>query len=91
MLKNTTLFVFLAIMTLFNGNLAISSEDELKITINQEGTGERAEIGMSVSVHYTGKLEDGTVFDSSIPRGQPVTFTLGAGQVIKGWDLGLKE
>ena len=90
MLKNTTLFIFLAIMTLFNGNSAISSEDELKITVNQEGTGERAEIGMSVSVHYTGKLEDGTVFDSSIPRGQPFTFTLGAGQVIKGWDLGVE-
>ena len=90
MLKNGTLFIFLAIMTLFNGNSAISSEDELKITINQEGTGERAEIGMSVSVHYTGKLEDGTIFDSSIPRGEPFTFTLGAGQVIKGWDLGVE-
>ena len=82
MLKNTTLFIFLVIMTLLNGNSAISSEDELKITVNQEGTGERAEKGMSVSVHYTGKLEDGTVFDSSIPRGQPFIFTLGAGQVI---------
>ena len=70
--------------------MAISSEDELKITVNQEGTGERAELGMSVSVHYTGRLEDGTVFDSSIPRGQPFTFTLGAGQVIKGWDLGVE-
>ncbi len=94
MLKNATLLIFLAIMFLFNGNLAISSEDELKITVNQEGSGERAEIGMSVSVHYTGKLQDGTVFDSSIPRGQPFTFTLGAGQVIKGWDegvVGMKE
>ena len=36
-----------------------------------------------------GKLEDGTEFDSSIPRGSPFTFTLGAGQVIKGWDQGL--
>ena len=90
MLKNTSLFIFLAIMTLINGNLAISSENELKITINKEGSGDRAEIGMSVSVHYTGKLEDGTVFDSSVPRGQPFTFTLGAGQVIKGWDLGVE-
>ena len=88
MLRNSYLFIFLAAMTLFTGNLAISSENELKITINKEGSGDRAEIGMLVSVHYTGKLEDGTVFDSSVPRGQPFTFTLGAGQVIKGWDLG---
>ena len=90
MLKNTTLFIFLAVMTLFSGNIAFSSEEELKITVNKAGTGERAEIGMSVSVHYTGKLENGTVFDSSIPRGQPFTFTLGAGQVIKGLDEGVE-
>jgi len=90
MLKNSTISIFFAIMTLFSSNLAISSESGLKITINQEGSGDRADIGMSVSVHYTGKLEDGTVFDSSIPRGQPFTFTLGAGQVIKGWDLGVE-
>ena len=90
MLKNLSFFVSLAILTLFNGNLAFSSENELKITVNQNGSGDSAETGMSVSVHYTGKLEDGTVFDSSIPRGQPFTFTLGAGQVIKGWDLGVE-
>ena len=90
MLKNLYFFVSLAILTLFSGNLAFSSENELKITINQNGSGDSAEMGMSVSVHYTGKLEDGTVFDSSIPRGQPFTFTLGAGQVIKGWDLGVE-
>ena len=90
MLKNSTLSIIFAIITLFNGSSAISSESELKITINQEGSGDRADIGMSVSVHYTGKLEDGTVFDSSIPRGQPFNFTLGAGQVIKGWDLGVE-
>ena len=90
MLKNLSFFVSLAILALFNGNLAFSSEKELKITIEQEGFGDSAEIGMSVSVHYTGKLEDGTEFDSSIPRGQPFTFILGAGQVIKGWDLGVE-
>jgi FK506-binding protein 2 len=40
-------------------------------------------------MHYTGTLQDGTEFDSSIPRGQLFTFTLGTGQVIKGWDQGL--
>ena len=90
MFKNLSFFVSLTILTLFSGNLAFSSENELKITINQNGSGDSAETGMSVSVHYTGKLEDGTVFDSSIPRGQPFTFTLGAGQVIKGWDLGVE-
>merc|ERR1711963_340366 len=45
--------------------------------------------GDKLSMHYTGKLEDGTEFDSSIPRGQPLVSTLGSGQVIKGWDQGL--
>ena len=44
---------------------------------------------VSVSVHYTGRLEDGTVFDSSIERGQPIKFTLGARDVIRGWDEGI--
>lgn len=54
------------------------------------GKGEGAQVGKSVSVHYTGKLKDGTVFDSSIQRGVPFTFFLGRGQVIKGWDAGLQ-
>ncbi|XP_068206747.1 peptidyl-prolyl cis-trans isomerase FKBP2-like [Palaemon carinicauda] len=45
--------------------------------------------GDLLHMHYAGKLEDGTEFDSSYPRGQPLTFTLGSGQVIKGWDQGL--
>jgi FKBP-type peptidyl-prolyl cis-trans isomerase len=53
------------------------------------GTGSEAVAGKSVSVHYTGWLEDGTKFDSSLDRGQPFTFTLGAGQVIPGWDEGV--
>ena len=43
-----------------------------------------------VDVHYTGKLEDGTVFDSSVERGKPFQFTLGTGQVIPGWDIGVR-
>lgn len=53
------------------------------------GTGKRAGRGSFVSVHYTGLLEDGTVFDSSYPRGAPFRFSVGQGSVIAGWDEGL--
>jgi len=53
------------------------------------GTGVEAKAGNLVSVQYTGKFADGKVFDSSIPRGEPFQFTLGAGQVIAGWDQGV--
>ena len=53
------------------------------------GTGAQAQAGKFVRVHYTGKFQDGKVFDSSIPRGEPLEFQLGAGRVIKGWDEGI--
>jgi FKBP-type peptidyl-prolyl cis-trans isomerase len=53
------------------------------------GTGAEARSGQTVSVHYTGWLTDGKKFDSSKDRGQPFSFRLGAGQVIKGWDEGV--
>ncbi len=63
---------------------------ELKIETTKEGTGDRVvKSGDTISVHYTGRLVDGTKFDSSLDRGTPFTFTIGAGQVIKGWDEGL--
>jgi rhodanese-related sulfurtransferase len=62
---------------------------ELKIETVSLGSGEEAQVGMTVSVHYTGKLEDGTVFDSSRPRGEPFNFILGQGRVIKGWEQGI--
>jgi peptidyl-prolyl cis-trans isomerase A (cyclophilin A) len=55
----------------------------------EAGAGAQAVAGKTVSVHYTGKFQDGKVFDSSIPRGEPITFQLGAGRVIKGWDEGI--
>ncbi|HEV2106408.1 MAG TPA: FKBP-type peptidyl-prolyl cis-trans isomerase [Candidatus Eisenbacteria bacterium] len=54
------------------------------------GNGKMADPGLTVTVHYTGWLTDGTKFDSSVDRGQPFTFQLGAGQVIPGWDEGVK-
>jgi FKBP-type peptidyl-prolyl cis-trans isomerase FkpA len=53
------------------------------------GTGAEAAPGNTVSVHYVGRLPDGTVFDASEPRGEAFTFKLGAGQVIQGWDQGV--
>ena len=53
------------------------------------GEGREAVSGRGVSVHYTGTLTDGSKFDSSLDRGQPFDFTLGAGRVIKGWDQGV--
>jgi FKBP-type peptidyl-prolyl cis-trans isomerase len=61
----------------------------LEYTEVEAGTGAQAAAGKTVSVHYTGKFEDGKVFDSSIPRGEALTFRLGVGQVIKGWDEGI--
>lgn len=63
---------------------------ELKIEVIKEGQGPAAERGRRVSVHYTGWLTNGTKFDSSVDRGVPFDFALGAGQVIQGWDEGVK-
>ncbi len=54
------------------------------------GTGEVAVPGMTTTVHYTGWLANGQKFDSSVDRGQPFSFPLGAGRVIKGWDEGVQ-
>ncbi len=63
---------------------------ELKIEDTTEGKGDEAKPGDLVTVHYTGWLMDGTKFDSSLDRGQPFQFNLGAGMVIPGWDEGVK-
>lgn len=67
----------------------ITTDSGLKYTEIKEGTGATPQKGQTVTVHYTGTLEDGTKFDSSRDRGQPFSFKLGVGQVIKGWDEGL--
>lgn len=66
-----------------------TTESGLRYQIIQKGDGVKAEKGKTVSVHYKGALPDGTVFDSSFKRNQPIDFQLGVGQVIPGWDEGI--
>lgn len=70
-------------------NRTITTASGLQYEDVVEGTGAAPQKGQTVSVHYTGTLEDGSVFDSSRKRGQPFEFKLGVGQVIKGWDEGV--
>jgi len=76
------------------GQTAIVAQNTImqnfKITDDAVGTGATVQNGDTVSVLYSGSLDDGTVFDASSKHGnQPFSFTVGASQVIKGWDLGL--
>lgn len=64
--------------------------EELQIRDIVTGTGEEAVPGATVTVHYTGWLMDGTKFDSSLDRGEPFSFPLGASRVIRGWDQGVE-
>ncbi|WP_406684178.1 peptidylprolyl isomerase [Seonamhaeicola sp. MEBiC1930] len=66
------------------------TDSGLRYQIIQKGDGAKAEKGKTVSVHYKGQLADGTVFDSSYKRNQPIDFPLGVGQVIPGWDEGVQ-
>jgi len=68
----------------------VADKKKLQIGVKKRNNCDRkSKKGDLLHMHYTGKLEDGTKFDSSHDRNQPLTFTLGAGQVIKGWDQGL--
>lgn len=66
-----------------------TTESGLRYKMIQQGSGDKAEKGKTVSVHYEGSLTNGQVFDSSYSRNQPIDFTLGVGQVIPGWDEGI--
>jgi peptidylprolyl isomerase len=67
----------------------ITTESGLQYVDIRVGDGEMPERGQTVSVNYVGRLEDGTIFDSSYKRDQPFNFALGVGQVIRGWDEGV--
>ena len=65
------------------------TESGLRYKMIQKGNGKKAENGKTVSVHYSGSLENGKVFDSSYTRKKPIEFPLGQGNVIEGWDEGI--
>jgi FKBP-type peptidyl-prolyl cis-trans isomerase FkpA len=67
------------------------TESGLYVVITEKGKGPKPKNGETVKVHYTGKLLDGKVFDSSVTRGQPFEFPLGQGRVIRGWDEGIAQ
>jgi len=103
MVRHCTVFIFIMLVltpALGQGGTIIVSEKDpnsneivtpsgLSYLDQTIGTGEPAVAGQTATVHYTGWLENGNKFDSSVDRGQPFSFPLGAGRVIKGWDEGV--
>ena len=71
------------------GGSEVTTSSGLKYIDQTVGTGASPAPGKMVTVHYTGTLDNGSTFDSSVGRGQPFTFKIGVGQVIKGWDEGV--
>lgn len=77
---------------LMDNNITVEPEESgLIIIVDEEGSGPKPEPGQSVTVHYTGTNLEGEKFDSSRDRGEPFSFTLGQGQVIRGWDEGISK
>ncbi len=71
------------------GKEVLTTASGLKYVYIEKGNGPQAENGKTVDVHYTGYLMDGRKFDSSVERGDPISFPLGQGMVIKGWEEGI--
>jgi peptidylprolyl isomerase len=83
------LFVVPAYAAKTKGNKMITTDSGLTYVDVVVGNGAAPVAGKQVKVHYTGTLENGTKFDSSVDRKQPFSFIIGVGQVIKGWDEGV--
>jgi FKBP-type peptidyl-prolyl cis-trans isomerase len=81
-------YLFICIVLLV-GNIYSQEPADLVMEDKLVGTGTEAVAGKKVTVHYSGFLTNGTMFDSSIPRKTPFSFILGAGEVIQGWDRGV--
>ena len=81
--------------SVLEGTIASDNNNEMSVKNNlivndiKEGTGKPVETGNIVTVHYVGTFEDGQEFDASKRRGEPLTFKVGAGNVIRGWEEGL--
>lgn len=85
------LFAIFGVISMNQFNQTNNAEEQLSVAVTETsvGAGNLAKVGSHVYVHYTGTLTDGTVFDSSYTRGQPIDFVLGTGQVIPGWEQGI--
>ena len=80
------ILLFIINSSLLAQNDTLTTTSGLRYIVLEKGTGEKAVAGKEAAVHYTGYLLDGKVFDSSVPRKEPIEFVLGKGMVIKGWD-----
>ena len=87
---SAAVFLVLSISTIASAKgKKVKTKSGLEYEDVKVGTGAEAKAGQTVKVHYTGRLTDGTKFDSSVDRNEPFEFHLGAGEVIKGWDEGV--
>lgn len=88
-MKKILILLFILTVSLYSQSDTISTGSGLKYIVLKKGKGKKSEIGKVAEVHYTGWLLDGKKFDSSRDRNETFEFTLGASQVIKGWDEGV--